>query len=167
MKKFRHYLQCTSPEIPAAQQEDQITNHLQQALSSPTKPPTMTQRCCPPLQRYRQIRPQVASVDGVVCRHYTPGSTSERERHFRCSQPASTSKRYKVPMMHLLLDTKETYRVGTSADVDHHCRECIICQRSKLPAPTRALMSNKPIGHPWQMITVDILEMPLSYQNNH
>lgn len=157
MKKFRHYLQCTSPEIPAAQQEDQITNHLQQALSSPTKPPTMTQRCCPPLQRYRQIRPQVASVDGVLPTLHTRVNLRERE----------TFPVLPTGLHQQALDTKETYRVGTSADVDHHCQECIICQRSKLPAPTRALMSNKPIGHPWQMITVDILEMPLSYQNNH
>ena len=45
-----------------------------------------------------------------------------------------------------------------TADVDRHCRECSTCQRSKLSAPTRAPMTNIPIGHPWQMIAVDILD---------
>lgn len=51
-------------------------------------------------------------------------------------------------------------------DVDHYCRECIKCQQSKLTAPTRAPLTNVPIGRPWQMVAVDILQVPASFRNN-
>ena len=60
----------------------------------------------------------------------------------------------------------EAYWIGIAQDVEQHCRECVVCQRSKLPAPTRAPLTNVPIGRPWQMIAVDILEVPLSTNNN-
>ena len=37
------------------------------------------------------------------------------------------------------------------------------CQESK---PQEAPMCNVPIGRPWQMIAVDILEVPVSNRNN-
>ena len=51
-------------------------------------------------------------------------------------------------------------------DVEVHCRECIKCQQSKLDAPTRAPLTSMPIGRPWEMIAVDILEVLLSYNNS-
>ena len=47
-------------------------------------------------------------------------------------------------------------------DVDAYCRQCTMCQQ----APTRAPLTNIPIGQPWEMIAVDILEVPVSCQNN-
>ena len=122
------------------------------------------------------IWPQLILVDGVVCRHYTPGPTSERvtvpvlppclrHRALQCAHDAPSAG-HQGTNKTLERLRQEVYWVGMSADVDRHCRECTICQRSKLPAPTRAPMTNIPIGHPWQMIAVDILEVPLSYHNN-
>ena len=51
-------------------------------------------------------------------------------------------------------------------DVERHCRECETCQPSKLSMPQRAPLVNMPIGRPWQMVAVDILEVPLSRNNN-
>ena len=48
-------------------------------------------------------------------------------------------------------------------DVELHCREC---QQAKLPAPDRAPLTSMPVGRPWQMLAVDILEVPVSYKNN-
>ena len=51
-------------------------------------------------------------------------------------------------------------------DVEKYCRECKRCQQSKLSMPQRAPLINMPIGRPWQMVAVDILEVPLSSNNN-
>ena len=51
-------------------------------------------------------------------------------------------------------------------DVDMHCRECEECQKCKLPIPTRVPLVNVPTGRPWQMVVIDILEVPLSNKNN-
>ena len=60
----------------------------------------------------------------------------------------------------------EAYWVNMARDVERYCRECGVCQQAKLPAPTRAPLTSIPIGRPWQMIAVDILEVPLSHNNN-
>ena len=59
------------------------------------------------------------------------------------------------------------YWVNMAQDVDKHCRECTNCQQAKLSLPQRASNTNIPIGRPWQMIAVDILEVPVSLHNNH
>jgi len=51
-------------------------------------------------------------------------------------------------------------------DVEEYCRQCPTCQQSKPPMPQRAPLHNIPIGQPWQMIAVDILQVPLSTKNN-
>ena len=51
-------------------------------------------------------------------------------------------------------------------DVELHCRECTKCQQAKLPAPVRAPLTSMQVGRPWQMLAVDILEVPVSYKNN-
>ena len=56
--------------------------------------------------------------------------------------------------------------MNMAQDVDRHCRECITCQKSKLPMPVRSPLTNIPIGRPWQMIAIDILEVPVSTKNN-
>ena len=38
-----------------------------------------------------------------------------------------------------------------------------MCQSSKPPSPQKAPLRSMPIGRPWQMIAVDILEVPLSF----
>lgn len=51
-------------------------------------------------------------------------------------------------------------------DVEEYCRSCNNYHRARLAAPTRAPLVNMPIGRPWQMIAADILEVPVSYNNN-
>ncbi|KAL5477567.1 hypothetical protein EMCRGX_G024380 [Ephydatia muelleri] len=51
-------------------------------------------------------------------------------------------------------------------DVERHCRECVTCQKSKLPMPMRSPLTNIPIGRPWQIIVIDILEVPVSTKNS-
>ena len=41
-----------------------------------------------------------------------------------------------------------------------------MCQQSKLPMPLAVPMTNVPIGRPWQMLAVDVLEVPMSGHGN-
>ncbi|KAL5505959.1 hypothetical protein EMCRGX_G007511 [Ephydatia muelleri] len=61
---------------------------------------------------------------------------------------------------------REAYWVNMAQDADQHCRECNICQRTKPTAPKRATLINIPVGRPWQMVAVDILEVPVSSNSN-
>jgi len=58
------------------------------------------------------------------------------------------------------------YWVGMFQDIEQYCRACQVCQVSKLPMPPKVPMLNLPIGKPWQMVAVDIREVPLSCNNN-
>ena len=58
------------------------------------------------------------------------------------------------------------YWVSTARDVEQYCRECTKCQQSKLSMPQRAPLTSLPIGRPWKMVAVNILEVPLSTNNN-
>ena len=58
------------------------------------------------------------------------------------------------------------YWVGILHDIDQYCRECTVCQSSKPPAPQKVPLISMPIGKPWQMVAVDILEVPLSFNRN-
>ena len=49
---------------------------------------------------------------------------------------------------------------------DRYYKECTVCQRTKPPAPTTAPLTNIPIGRPWKMVAVDILEVPVSQNSN-
>ena len=51
-------------------------------------------------------------------------------------------------------------------DVEKYCRQCPTCQQAKLTMPQRGPLQNIPVGQPWQMIAVDILQVPLSTSNN-
>ena len=51
-------------------------------------------------------------------------------------------------------------------DINKYCHECSVCQASKTPTPMKAPLVNVPIGKPWEMVAVDILEVPVSYRNN-
>eukprot|EP00731_Ephydatia_muelleri_P003079 Em0001g3079a len=61
---------------------------------------------------------------------------------------------------------REAYWVNMAQDMKRHCRECVTCQKSKLTMPVRSPFTNIPIGRPWQMIVIDILEVPLSTKNS-
>ena len=46
--------------------------------------------------------------------------------------------------------------VGMTIPTEQYCK---VCQQSKLPMPPSAHMTNAPIGRPWQMLAVDVLEV--------
>ena len=50
--------------------------------------------------------------------------------------------------------------------MEKHCQECMICHKNKPTAPMRAPLVKVPIGRPWYMAAMDILEVPVSPNNN-
>ncbi|KAL5479703.1 hypothetical protein EMCRGX_G023263 [Ephydatia muelleri] len=58
------------------------------------------------------------------------------------------------------------YGVSMLQDVEQYCQQCMTCQKNKPTAPMRAPLVNVPTGRPWQMVAVDILEVPVSPNNN-
>ena len=43
----------------------------------------------------------------------------------------------------------ECYWVNMAQDVERYCRECVICQQSKLALPGEAPLVSMPISNPW------------------
>ena len=130
----------------------------------------------PPLSHYHQLWHQLLIKDGVVCRHYTPGPTSEPS-----TVPIIPSS-YESILLHQHHDHPQAgqlgpdkaaakilqvgYWVGMLHDITEYCENCSVCQASKQPSPQKAPLINMPVGKPWQMIAVNILQAPLSSQNN-
>ena len=111
-----------------------------------------------------------------MCRHYTPGPTSEPLTVPiipSSYQPTLLLQYHDHPQAgHLGPDKTAAkihqvgYWVGMLHDVDKYCQNCSVCQASKQPLPQKAPLINMPVGKPWEMITVDILQVPVSSQNN-
>ena len=56
--------------------------------------------------------------------------------------------------------------MNMASDVELYYWQCTQCQKSKAPAPTRVPRTSIPIGKPWQMVAVDILQIAVSYNGN-
>ena len=127
-----------------------------------------------PLQQYRQLYHQLLLLNNISYHHYSPGPTSDivtisiipksqvlwQHHNLLNSRHLGAEK----TLSHL---SQETYWAGMSSDIEKYCRECAVCQCCKLPTPQKAPMSSIPIGQPWEMIVVDVLEVLVSYQNNN
>jgi len=58
------------------------------------------------------------------------------------------------------------YWVGLLQDVNQYCSKCVTCQSAKPPAPQKAPLNSVSIGKPWELVAMDILQVPLSCPNN-
>ena len=158
------------------QQSDPTISAIRKALESASAPPRSQTWGKPPLSRYRQLWPQIFTQDGIVYRRYTPGPSS-----MSCTVPlVPSSLRHSFLTQchdspqggHLGADKTADrlrqigYWVGMLQDVERHCQLCSLCQQSKPPAPPRVPLTTIPIGQPWEMVAVDILQLPMSTQHN-
>ena len=115
-------------------------------------------------------------MEGIVCRKYTPGPTKDliavpiipdslrQKVLYHCHDSPTAGHQGIDKTLERL--RKVAYWVNMAQDVEKHCRECLTCQKSKLPKPTKAPLVSMPIGKPWQMVAVDILEVPVSNKGN-
>ena len=163
-------------DIQQAQRNDLIFQQLFQALSQSQDKPISLTRKQPSLKRYVQLWHQLSVIDGVICHTYCPSppsssvtvpvippSLQQQVLHQMHDIPSAGHQGYLKTLSNL---KEEAYWPGMAADVQKYCQGCSTCQTSKLPSPTRAPMVNTPIGNPWEMLAVDILEVPIS-RNNH
>ena len=167
-------LPTATPAIRQAQKDDPVQEIHSALLKSPQRPRDGKWRR-PPLRRYGQLWPQLVLTEGIVCRRYSPGPTvkditvpiilvSLRKDILRNCHDAPGSGH---------LGTDKTlgrvrtvgYWINVAEDVNTYCRECSACQAAKLPMPTRAPLTSMLVGWPWQMIAVDILEVPMPYRH--
>ena len=134
----------TAEEIRQAQQQDKTTLQLYNALHSEQHPPHRDWKK-PPLRRYAQLWSQLDMVDGIVCRKYHPGPTSDtlvvpvlpEALHQQALSMCHDSQAAGHQGTHKTLERiqREAYWVNMAQDVERHSRECVTCQKSKLPMP--------------------------------
>ena len=164
---------CTPTDLQQQQHDDPLLCQLHEELSkggAETSPPQGHAWHQPPLRRNRQIWSQLTVKDGVICRKYIPGPTMDPVTVPVIPTPLQAmviSQHHDVPGAgHVGPDKtaarvrKVGYWVGMLCDIDQYCRECLVCQTSKLPLPPKAPLNSIPVGKPWEMVAIDILEVP-------
>eukprot|EP00731_Ephydatia_muelleri_P003091 Em0001g3091a len=113
--------------------------------------------------------------EGVVYRRYAIGPCEDviqvpliphamrEEALCSChSAPGADTRGWRKTLARL---RQEAFWPNMHNDVEF-CKNCVLCQRSKLPNPTPASLTSMPIGQSWEMIAVDILEVPMSTNGN-
>ena len=159
-----------------AQQQDPVTSVIyNQLLRSHEKPNDVKWRK-QHLYRYLQLWTQLLIVDGILCRHYSPGPDSElitvpvlpralqQDAIYQAHDiPGSGHQGHDKTLQKLRLNA---YWVGMSSDVAEHCMKCTVCLQAKLPTPAKAPLMSLPVGSPWEMLAVDVLEVPVSTNGN-
>ena len=166
----------SNTELQAAQRADPAISKVLQAHSQASSPPPSREWRQYPLRRYVQMWRQLRVIDDVLYRHYVPSPMLDAVTVPvlpACMQHQALIRNHNTPTAGhqgsertLQRLRQEAYWVSMAKDVERHCRECTKCQQAKLPMPQRAPLTNVPIGRPWEMIAVDILEVPISSNNN-
>ena len=128
----------------------------------------------PTFYRYKQIWHQLKVVDGVLCCQYTIQQTvtvpilppSLQKDALICNHDAPTAGHLGTEKILERLH-HDAFWINMARDVEKYCRQCPTCQQFKFTMPQRGQLQNIPVGQSWQMIAVDILQVPLSTNNNH
>ena len=164
-------------ELRDAQLQDTTLGVLIKAVGKSSKaPPKRGIWKQPPLSRYHQLWSQLCIQNGVLCRTYAPDPATgpitvpvvpnALQQQALQSSHDSPSAGHQGVEKTLFKLRQVAYWVNMASDVSKYCLACARCQQSKLPAPVRAPLQSIPIGRPWQMIAIDILEVPLSLHDN-
>ena len=159
------------------QRDDPVMCHIKKALcDGHSSQPQASRWRQYPLSRYRQLWSQLCLHDGIVCRKYTPSPSLTPVLvpliPESCRATMLSEHHDSVSAAHLGIEKTTArirqvgYWVGMLNDIDKYCRECTVCQRTKPALPTNAPLTNVPIGKPWEMVAVDILEVPISRYTN-
>ena len=164
-------------DVQQAQQNDPVFYQIYQALMHSNEKPTGMNIKQPLFKRYMQLWHQLSLIDDVICCTYYPSPTSDsitvplippsikqEALHQAHNIPSAGHQGYQKTLSCL---KDKAYWPGMASDVRHYCQSCEICQKSKLPSPVRVPLVNIPIGNPWEMLAVDILEVPVSRNNHH
>ena len=169
-------LDTRETNFQTAQQHDPSIAKIYNQLLTSSSQPTGSVWKLQPLKRYKRIWPQLLLVKGCVCRQYCPSPMSDvitvpvippslrpqllQQTH---DAPSAGHQGFDKTLRRL---QQEAYWVGMARDVELYCRECVKCQQMKQSLPSKAPLVSLPIGQPWEMIAVDVLQVPMSYQHN-
>ena len=167
--------ELTTDRIRKEQQKDavlqQVTKHL--TSRNDTSKPNWKQF---PLKRYLHLLKQLHMIEGVLCRRFVPGPLEEvitvpvmptalqLEILRSCHDIISAGHQGTGKTLDRL--KRVAYWVGMAKATELYCRSYEVCQQSKLPMPVAVPMTNVPIGRAWQMLAVDVLEVPMSSHGN-
>ena len=167
--------ELTTDRIRKEQQKDAVLQHVTKHLTSRngTSKPNWKQF---PLKRYLHLLKQLHMIEGVLCRRFVPGPLEEvitvpvmptslqLEILRSCHDIISAGHQGTGKTLDRL--KRVAYWVGMAKATELYCRSCEVCQQSKLPMPVAVPMTNVPIGRAWQMLAVDVLEVPMSSHGN-
>ena len=167
----------TAPKtLRDAQQLDPVTSVIYNQLLRSCEKPNDAKWRKQQLYRYLQLWTQLLFVDDILCRRYRPGPDSElttvsvlphalqQDALYQTHNiPGAGHQGHDKTLQKLRLSA---YWVGMSSDVAEHCMKCTVCQQAKLPTPVKAPLMSLPMGSPWEMLVVDVLEIPLSLNGN-
>ena len=157
-----------------AQEHDPLLNQVLLGLkASHVRPPKWRQY---PLRSYAHLWSQLVLSEGVVYRRYAIGPCEDviqvpliphtmLEKALRSCHSAPGAGHQGVEKTLARL-RQEAFWPNMHNEVKEFCKNCVLCQRSKLPNPTPAPLTSMPIGRSWEMIAVDILEVPMSTNGN-
>ncbi len=154
------------------QLEDAVLKNLHDALANSRVRHKGKEWRSQPFCRYKQIWHQPRIINGILCREYSPDSAIPKLVPLfpRVLQKAILDRNHNAPIAgHQGVEKtfhkvhQEGYWVGMFRDVVQHCENCVVCQKARSTKPP---LQNIPIGKPWEMIAMDILEVPMSYQQN-
>ena len=169
-------LDTDQADIRLAQQQDKHISKIDEQLRMSSGQPSGNDWKVQPLRRYKQIWPQLLLVKGCVCRRYCPSPMSDvitvpvippslqpKLLHQTHDEPSAGHQGFDKTLNRL---QQQAYWVGMASDVNKYCRECLKCQQMKQSLPSKAPLTSIPVGRPWEMIAVDVLQVPMSYQHN-
>ena len=162
--------------IRDAQQQDPTLKAIYNTLANRQQEPDGPEWNSQPLKQYRQLWHQLKLVQGVIIREYVPGPTEDHKLvplYPAALQKEALHRNHDIPTAgHQGADKtlqrlrQEAYWVNMASDVHRHCESCTTCQQARSARPVKAPLQSVPIGQPWEMIAIDILEIPMSTQYN-
>ena len=92
-----------------------------------------------------------------------PSTLQQAALHQAHNAPGAGNHGQETTLQRLCLDA---YWVGLAHDVNEHCQNCILCKQAKLTSPPKALLVLLPVGRPWEMLAMDVLQIPISTHGN-
>ena len=155
----------STTDLLTAQGSDKIIVEVVRAHSENDSPPRTPEWRQYPLRRYPQMWRQLRVISGVLFGHYVPSPMLDavtvpilpdcmKQQALTCNHDAPT-------VGHQGSERTLQWLRQEAWDVVQYCQQCTKCQQSKSSMPERAPLTNVP-----KMVAVDILEVPISSNNN-
>ena len=161
-------------EIAKAQRADPVLSTVIELLEQGTSPPKGREWLKFPLKRYRQLWPQLAIHQAILCRKIKSPTMTDSQLllvvpsslHKLFLQLAHDDFGYQGVDRTMSKLSSMAYWIGMGRRVADHCKFCVKCQYCKSPAPKPAPLQPVLATRPWEMVAVDILKVPVSTNGN-